>query len=135
MGLNEAPEAQCESFGQRTRISVLYRGTVLPDLPDPVSTCLYRILQEGLTNSVKHGEATCVDVDLKRIGRYIKLSIHDNGKGFEPQMMLVDRNEGGTGLIGMRERLESLEGQLEIESVPGSGTRLIASIPGGRMNV
>ncbi|MYG84636.1 MAG: PDZ domain-containing protein [Gemmatimonadetes bacterium] len=134
VGLNEALEAQCESFGQRTRISVLYRGIDVPDLPDPISTCLYRILQEGLTNCIKHGEATSVDVELKREGRYLNLSIRDNGYGFDPKTMLVNQNNGGTGLIGMRERLESLQGHLEIESVPGSGTRLIASIPGGRMN-
>ena len=134
VGLNEALEAQCESFGQRTRISVVYRGTDLPALPDQVSTCLYRILQEGLTNCVKHGEATRVDVHLKRNGQYISLSILDNGKGFEPQKYLVDQKEGGTGLIGMRERLESLEGRLEIESLPGLGTRLIASISGRRVN-
>ena len=134
VGLNGALEAQCESFGQRTRVSVLYHGTDVRDLPDPISTCLYRILQEGLTNSVKHGEATRVDVKLKLACRYIILSICDNGYGFDPNLMLENQNEGGTGLIGMRERLESLEGHLEIESVPGTGTRLIASIPGRRTN-
>ncbi|MCY3773844.1 MAG: ATP-binding protein, partial [Gemmatimonadetes bacterium] len=95
------------------------------------STCLYRILQEGLTNCVRHGKATRVDVDLKLKGRYIELSILDNGKGFDPGTNTVNQKEGGTGLIGMRERLESLEGYLHIESEPGSGTELIASIPNG----
>ncbi len=130
-GLNAALEAQCERFGQRTRIAVVYRGVDLPDVPDRVSTCLYRILQEGLTNCVRHGGATRVDVALKLNGQYVELSVLDNGKGFDPGTSTVNQKEGGTGLIGMRERLESLDGYLHIESEPGSGTWLIASIPNG----
>ena len=129
-GLDAALEAQCASFSQRTRISVAYLGMDLPDVPDRVSTCLYRILQEGLTNCGRHGGATRVDVDLKQKGQHIELSIFDNGKGFDPGANTVQK-QGGTGLIGMRERLESLEGYLHIESEPGSGTWLIASIPNG----
>lgn len=130
-GLNAALEAQCERFGRRTRIPVVYRGMDLPDVSDRVSTCLYRILQEALTNCVRHGGATRVDVDLKLRGQYVELSVLDNGKGFDPDANTVNQKEGGTGLIGMRERLESLDGYLHIESEPGSGTWLIASIPNG----
>ena len=129
IGLNAALEGQCRSFAKRTRILLVYNGMEdIPDISSSVSICLYRILQEGLTNSAKHGKATRIEVNLEWKGQVIELSIVDNGKGFDPHFKMEDQNEVGIGLIDMRERLESLDGQLIVTSKPGTGTRLIASI-------
>ena len=129
IGLNAALEGQCIGFTKRTRILVMYSGMDIPDISDMASICLYRVLQEGLTNCVKHGKATRVEVNLLCRGQDIELSIVDNGKGFEPHIKTVAHDEGGIGLIDIRERLEALEGNFKISSEPGNGTRLIASIP------
>lgn len=127
IGLDEALESLCRNFAQHTQVSVEYKGGVIQEIPNPVDISLYRILQEGLANSVKHGRATRIEVDLDLKDGTIQLSIRDNGRGFDPENL--DRDEVGVGLIDMRERLESLEGHLDIESRPGAGTRLVATIP------
>jgi signal transduction histidine kinase len=87
--------------------------------------CLFRIVQEGLQNAVKHGSARTVAVDLTGGPNGLTLTIVDDGVGFD-----VDaRSAKGLGLISMEERLEPLGGTLEIHSRPGAGTRLHAFVP------
>ena len=94
---------------------------------------LYRIVQECLTNSVKHADASQIAIKLfeysqtKRSwteNRYIQLEITDNGKGFDSE-----RKRFGYGLAGMRERAKSMGGQLMIESKPGTGTEIRVHVP------
>ena len=129
IGLNAALDGLCQNFEHHTGISVVYNGVETRGNSAIIDICLYRILQEGLTNSVKHGQATRVDVDLNMSDNAIHLSITDNGRGFDPDSTFTNQDEAGIGLIDMRERLESLDGHLEIHSQPGSGTRLAASVP------
>ena len=129
IGLNASLDGLCRSFADRTGIAVAYNGTENPNMSNMIDTCLYRILQEGLTNCAKHGGPTRIEVDLERNGQAIQLSICDNGRGFDPHSVFMNQGGNGIGLIDMRERVESLEGHLGIYSQPGSGTRLVASIP------
>ncbi|MXZ74661.1 MAG: PDZ domain-containing protein [Gemmatimonadetes bacterium] len=129
VGLNSALEGLCNGFTQRTQMPVSYVGTDTSEISNPIDICLYRILQEGLTNCAKHGQASHVEVSLKRDGDAVQLSIKDNGKGFDLADTLSDQNETGIGLIDMQERLESLNGRMKVHSKPGAGARLVATIP------
>jgi signal transduction histidine kinase len=94
-------------------------------LPTKLETAVFRITQEALTNVVKHANAKTVRISLALRERSLVLTVGDNGSGFPSGRMPGD----GFGLLGMRERVASLNGALEIESEPGLGTRLTVEIP------
>ncbi|MDX1616494.1 MAG: ATP-binding protein, partial [Candidatus Promineifilaceae bacterium] len=100
----------------------------LPSLSDQAAISLYRILQEALTNAIKHAAANSVTVSLKHEDERIELVITDDGQGFEQGSDAMP-SESGLGLTGMLERAEMLGGVLHIDSQPGKGTRIIADIP------
>ena len=89
-----------------------------------ISTALYRIIQESLTNIYKHSAATQVSIDLRENPEAIQLQINDNGQGFNPE-----RNTTGFGLRGMRERTVALGGQFFLASQSGKGCRITVLIP------
>jgi signal transduction histidine kinase len=128
--LDPTLEGFCRDFAKRTQLPVDYLGLELPMLPEAVNICLYRFLQEALTNVAKHACASQVCVALHCDAETVSLSVEDDGRGFDNQARLsISGWPMGIGLLGMQERLESLGGQLEIESRPGQGTRLVAHIP------
>jgi signal transduction histidine kinase len=130
VGLGPTLEGFCHDFAQCTGLSIDYLGLELPVLPDAVNTCLYRFLQEALTNVAKHACANRVYVALHHDAQTVSLSVEDDGRGFDKQARLsVSGWSVGIGLLGMQERLKSLGGRLEIESQPGHGTCLAAHIP------
>jgi signal transduction histidine kinase len=94
-------------------------------LPSEVETALYRIVQEALTNVVKHARASRVSILLMRKERSAIAVIEDNGIGFAPEPDRAD----GLGLIGMRERVGLLDGRLQVESSPEGGTTIVAEVP------
>ena len=97
-------------------------------LPLAVETTLYRVLQEAISNIVKHAAASKVGVVVKTTSDEVVMVIEDNGKGFEPETV----NRGASprlGLLGMRERVALIRGSLEIETAPGTGTTLIVRAP------
>jgi signal transduction histidine kinase len=87
--------------------------------------CRLPITQEALTNAVKHAEAKTVDIRLARRERSVVLTIEDDGVGFSP----VPGLDGKLGLVGMRERVASVNGELDSEAKTGVGTRLTVEIP------
>jgi PAS domain S-box-containing protein len=91
-------------------------------------THLYRITQEILTNIFKHAKAESVDITLERRDGSVKLTVTDNGVGFEPKKHKPSGGSG-LGLIGMRERAAILGGSTEIDSRPGKGTTIVVTIP------
>jgi signal transduction histidine kinase len=93
-------------------------------LPADVETAIYRIVQEALTNVIKHASARHVSVVLTRKNGEVSVVIEDDGRGFDSSTPA-----GGNGLMGMRERVELLDGHLAVDSVPGSGTTLILDLP------
>ena len=124
-GLNLALNSLCRDTNGKNRLRVSYSGVELPNLSDEVGITLYRCVQEGLTNILKHARASAVQVRLEqpRPGE-IRLSIWDDGAGFEPQTA-----PKGLGLNGMEERFKLLGGQLKISSTLGQGTQLEAVLP------
>ena len=125
-GLVPALERLTDGFAEHTGIAVdLEAGAVRERLRPEIETAIYRIVQESLTNVVKHADARRVSVVLTRTDGRIKAVIEDDGKGFDP----AAADGGGVGLVGMRERLELLDGTLAVESSETSGTTVAAEVP------
>lgn len=93
-------------------------------LPDDVKLALFRIVQEALTNAIKHSRATAVQVKLAAKRNRVHLQVFDNGQGFDP-----GKNTSGFGLRGMRERATALGGTCQLWSAPGSGCRISVILP------
>ncbi len=130
VGLNLTLEAFCRDFSRRTQLAIHYEGTEVRGLPDAMNICLYRVLQEALTNVAKHAQATRVDVRLTREAHALRLLVADNGRGFERRAGRTTRGGAtGIGLLGMRERLELFDGWLDVQSSAGGGVRLVAELP------
>lgn len=89
-----------------------------------LETAIYRIAQEALTNATKHGDARRAVVEIHENGETVEVLVRDDGVGFDPS---ADTN--GFGVLGMRERVELLDGTLEIDSSPGTGTTVRATLP------
>jgi signal transduction histidine kinase len=125
-GLAPALERLAQTFAEATEMHVALEARLgVERLPAEVETTLYRIVQEALTNIVKHAEATNVSILLVRRNATATVVIEDDGKGFDPDRL----RGGGLGLLGMRERVELHDGRLTVETVPGSGTTLVAEVP------
>jgi signal transduction histidine kinase len=125
-GLVPALERLTDAFAEQTGIDVdLEAGAVSERLPAEIETAIYRIVQESLTNVVKHSRAQRVSVLLTRANGRIKAVIEDDGTGFDPGAARGD----GIGLIGMRERIELLDGTLAVESSETSGTTVALEVP------
>ncbi|MCI0578723.1 MAG: GAF domain-containing protein, partial [Chloroflexi bacterium] len=125
-GLSATLELLCSEFARQTQLKVDYHGATAPLLPDSISISFYRFLQEALANVAKHAQATTVRVALTFDGSILQLAVEDDGIGFHGDGA---RDVGGLGLLGLKERLNLLGGELIIESQPGRGTRLIARCP------
>ncbi|MBI2918258.1 MAG: HAMP domain-containing protein [Chloroflexi bacterium] len=98
-------------------------------LDPPVETAIFRILQEGVTNVVKHSRATSARITVSFVDGAMEASVEDNGRGFDPALVGQGSTEGGVGLEGMRERAELVGARLEIDSRPGAGTRVRVQLP------
>ncbi len=127
LGLAAALEWQGQEFEKRTGIHcrVVLPGEPL-NLDSERSIAIFRIFQESLTNVARHARATSVEAHLEMEQDELIFSVHDNGKGFDPQEAKARKS---LGLVGMQERAHLLNGEVSIEGIPGSGTTLILRIP------
>jgi signal transduction histidine kinase len=124
LGLVPALEWQAREMSRRSGIKVkVVAENVSDSLPDAVRTCIYRVVQETLNNVSRHSGAKSALVRVQQTEGSIVLTVKDDGSGFE---LAKTR---GLGLIGMEERVKQLGGRLEIESQPGHGTVLRATLP------
>jgi signal transduction histidine kinase/HAMP domain-containing protein len=124
-GLVAAIEKQIASTRARHQLSIDAELMDEPDCQLEVKEALYRITQEALQNVVKHALATHVSVELARNGVGLRLTVSDDGRGFDPSREFP----GHIGLHSMPERAAKLGGSVVVESVPGRGTRVTAEIP------
>lgn len=92
-------------------------------------TVLYRVAQEALTNVIRHAHAKSVTVRVHKIADNVRLVVHDDGKSFQVERILNSTTNKRLGLIGMRERVVMVGGELNIESEPGKGTTVTAVLP------
>jgi two-component system sensor histidine kinase TtrS len=100
----------------------------LDTLGEDFNICIYRIIQESLTNIAKYARASSVHIDIAVIQsgstRKLRVEVQDNGAGFDPRT-----SAGGFGLVGMRERVEALRGEFTLTTKPGNGTRITVILP------
>jgi PAS domain S-box-containing protein len=128
LGLQEAVEDVVKSWGSR-HPEVTYDLKLARDLGnlgEAVNITVYRLIQECLTNVIRHAEATRTNIEVSREADGVRVCVSDNGKG------LGARGAGDTarfGLMGMRERVQALNGEFRLESEPGGGLRVTALIP------
>jgi len=108
--------------GLNVQLNVAARSVALPPEHE---TALYRIVQEALTNIVKHAEAHSVSIVVASAEGAVRAVVEDDGVGFETAKV----REGALGLVGMRERILLLGGRFDIQSTPGSGTTLLVELP------
>ena len=126
LGLVPALRQLIDGWAQRVGVPVDFETTTLAErLPPEVETVLYRVVQEALTNTYKHAEATTVSVIASSLDGVASAIVEDNGRGFDPSATPKDR----IGLLGMRERVALAGGELVVESAPHRGTTVIARIP------
>lgn len=126
LGLEPALRWQAKEFSRRSGIpvSVDIQGNI-NSLPETVRICLYRAIQEALTNCIKHAGASRVAVTLKHDEDLVSALVQDNGKGFDAHHLRTQ----GLGLVGMEERVRALQGRLTISSEPGQGTSVSLALP------
>lgn len=126
-GLVSAVSGFCVEYARQNAFEVEFAHNLVPDtLPQEVKLCLYRVAQEAVRNAQKHSGSRCVRVELSGAGDAIRLRVSDTGKGFESTAV---RGGDGLGLVSMTERVKSLGGQFRVQSRPGGGTAVEASIP------
>ncbi|MDY3561756.1 PAS domain S-box protein [Gemmata sp. JC673] len=138
LGLAAAARELAAEWSARAKVPVDFQavGPAGDRLPREIETALYRVVQEALTNAARYAGARRVAVVVGRRGDEAVAVIEDDGYGFDPESVpraAIPGRRGGLGLIGMRERVDLLGGELEIDSAPGSGTTIIARIPLGEL--
>jgi signal transduction histidine kinase len=132
VGLMAALERHCRMFSRRMGVVVVCQDDGLDGerLPPEVELTIYRLVQETLTNAVRHGRATRMTALIERQPAGVRAIVQDNGSGFDPQDWRKHCATGNhLGLMGIEERVMLLGGVLEIESTHSCGTRVIADIP------
>jgi signal transduction histidine kinase len=130
LGLIPALHSFTKALSKRSRIHVRLKiFAAVEDLDNSKRTVLYRVTQEALTNVVKHAKASRVEVNIGKAGDAVALSIHDDGTSFEVERLLYNPKNKRLGLLGMRERVEMVGGSFHVQSAPGKGTTVHATIP------
>ena len=124
LGLLPAVDWHAREVWKRTGLVVNVAASgPLEDLPDEHKTCIYRVVQEALHNVVQHAEAGVVRIMIERQASSVRVSIQDDGRGFDPL------RHKGLGLVGLQERVENLKGTVLVHSAEGRGTMLDIQLP------
>lgn len=126
LGLGPALEWLVQGMAQRSGVACTLAMDDGLDLPQAHSTALFRIVQEALTNIAKHARATEASVEVRRDAARLVVRVRDNGQGFQAT---DPRKPTSFGLLGLRERVSLLQGELRIESVPDQGTTIEIDLP------
>lgn len=129
LGLAPAIRFLAEGVSKRTGLVINVEALAEERFPAQVELALYRVVQEALNNAAKHGRARNVSIEIERQENVVGCTIRDDGRGFRADSMAARGNGKGLGLIGMRERVGSLGGTLEVKSRPGKGTQVRARLP------
>ncbi|MBU5670940.1 sensor histidine kinase [Paenibacillus sp. MSJ-6] len=131
LGLIPTLRKYVHDFEEKTKIRTTFetRGKE-HRMTSPMEAAIFRLVQEALTNAAKHAFPTYVGVDINYQGEMLRIIVQDNGLGFKvDQLEEKNKEHSHFGLIGMRERVELLEGRMDIESTANQGTKIIIHIP------
>jgi len=129
LGMVPALEFLARGFEARRAIRTTVTATGYRPLPPAIETTVYRVTQEGLTNIGRHARATRASIRVEVTPRELRCRIRDNGIGFDAAAVAAPTGQPSLGLIGIRQRLDLLGGQLRIRTARGRGTDLMAIIP------
>jgi PAS domain S-box-containing protein len=124
-GLVQALRTHATAVQRRTGLIIVVDAEPVERLPLPAEEALYRIGQEAIHNIVKHANAANATIRIARDGANVRLTVTDDGTGFDPEVV----PRGHLGLIGMRQRIELVGGELRVESRAGHGTAIEARVP------
>ena len=127
LGLEAALEALARRTRERTGIMVHVETDVGVSVPPAVASVVYRVAQESVHNAVRHGAPREVRMSLVARPACVRLAVHDDGRGFDPEATSTERR--GMGLFVMQERVMLVDGSLVVTSAPGLGTEVAAEIP------
>jgi signal transduction histidine kinase len=134
LGLIPALHSFMKSFTERTGVRVSLTAYAMVERMDTAKrTVLYRVAQEALANVARHARASRVEVIIQKLAQSICMKIKDDGQSFRVDGVLHANGSKRLGLLGMRERLEMVDGSFDVESTPGKGTTIIAQIPFGKI--
>lgn len=126
LGLTAALQDLCEAWETRSGVAcVFHHDGALPTLPDTLNITVYRVLQESLTNVLRHARASSVRVQLRATPGQLQLVVQDDGQGMD----LAASTCRGLGLLGAAERAAAAGGELQLHSTPGAGVRLVLTLP------
>ena len=127
LGLASAVFGHCRELADQYNVHIEVESNEIPDdLPEEVSLCVFRVLQEALQNAVKHSGSQHFEVSLFGGSGDLLLTVHDSGIGFDP----AETTKGpGLGLTSIRERMKLVDGELSIESGQGDGTTIQVRVP------
>src|SRR5215469_11883906 len=129
LGVVAGMKSWCKEFAERRKVEIDFRSGVSSVLPLAVGLSLFRVLQEALSNAIKHSGVKRVEVELREDSGELRLVIRDLGKGFDVE---AAASEGkGLGLTSMRERVRLVDGTISIESRPMGGTTIHVHVPLG----
>lgn len=120
-----------QDFEEKTKIHTVFELIGKETrMPSAMEAAIYRLVQEAFTNALKHASASHVMLEINYQPQHISLVIQDNGVGFNSDLIEQDATRNAHfGLVGMRERIELIEGRMDIDSNPGRGTKIIIDIP------
>jgi signal transduction histidine kinase len=129
LGWLPAIEELAAHISTRSNLCIKIDATTKERFPTLQETVLYRVVQESLTNTVKHAQAAQVRISVRRRRNIIHCCVEDDGVGCDLQALKSARKGAGLGLTAMRERLQTIGGTLRIDSAPGKGTTVLAEFP------
>jgi PAS domain S-box-containing protein len=127
LGLETAAANLCRELSVQHEVKIEFSSQGVPrELPEEISLCLFRVLQEALRNATKHSGSQRFEVSLNDTNGTIHLTVRDSGIGFDPEYAIKGN---GIGLLSMKERLKLVHGDLSIDSHPERGTTIHAQVP------
>jgi PAS domain S-box-containing protein len=127
IGIAAAAESLCQELSEQHQVTIDFMHEGIPEnLAQDVAICLFRVLQESLTNAIRHAGVRNFTVALTAVPTEIQLTVSDAGAGFDFKMATKGR---GLGLVSMKERLSAVGGDVVIESQPGAGTTVRVRVP------
>ncbi|MEX2420587.1 MAG: PAS domain-containing sensor histidine kinase, partial [Actinomycetota bacterium] len=128
-GLVPALQETLSRFGSDHQIRTRFRSRSLVEVPTDLETLAYRLVQEALTNTAKHADASELSLTVDAVAGQLRIELTDDGTGFDPTKARDFLRNGQVGLASMRERIELANGTFMVRSSPGTGATIVATLP------